>query len=377
MTIVSIVGARPQFVKLAPLARAFEGRQARGGRIRHLIVHTGQHYDPGMSAAFFQDLKIPDAAYHLGVGSGTHGYQTARMLEKIEDVLLDSRPDMAMVYGDTNSTVAGSLAAAKLHIPVAHVEAGVRSFNRRMPEEINRVTTDHLADLLLAPTPAAMENLRREGLERRAVWTGDIMFDALRHWQAVAARDSQALSRLGLSEGNYGVVTIHRAENTDDESKLKALLTMLEDLSAYWGYPLVFPVHPRTAKVIRACSGSPAAGGGLRFIDPVGYLDMLRLVGAARLVLTDSGGLQKEALFLNCPCITLREETEWVESVAGGGNIIAGTDAQRVKAAVTTWEQRLAAQSYRSEADTLAAFGGGRAAEQICDALCAYSGLAA
>jgi UDP-N-acetylglucosamine 2-epimerase len=372
MKIVSIVGARPQFVKLAPLARVFAGRQERGEHIDHLIIHTGQHYDPGMSAVFFKDLDIPEATYHLGVGSGTHGYQTGRMLEQIERVLTDVHPDMVVVYGDTNSTVAGSLAAAKLHIAVAHVEAGVRSFNRRMPEEINRVATDHLADLLLAPTPSAMVNLKREGLEDRAVWTGDIMFDALSMWRAVAERESQVLSRLALSPGAYGVVTVHRAENTDDREKLETILAVLKEIACDWGYPLIFPVHPRTAKVIHSISASRIQSAGLRCIEPLGYLDMLHLVQSARMVLTDSGGLQKEALFLDCPCITLREETEWVESASSGSNIIAGTDPLRMKEAVATWEQRLSVKVYRAEAETLAAFGDGRSADQICDALCAF-----
>ena len=372
MKFVSIVGARPQFVKLAPLARVFDSRQERGERIDHLIIHTGQHYDPEMSAVFFKDLGIPEATYHLGVGSGTHGYQTGRMLEQIERVLTDVCPDMVVVYGDTNSTVAGSLAAAKLHIPVAHVEAGVRSFNRRMPEEINRVATDHLADLLLAPTPSAMVNLTREGLADRAVWTGDIMFDALLMWRAVAERESQVLSRLELSPGTYGVVTVHRAENTDDPEKLETMLAVLEEIARDWGYPLIFPVHPRTDKVIHQMPASRIPSAGLRYIEPLGYLDMLHLVRSSRMVLTDSGGLQKEALFLDCPCITLREETEWVESASAGGNIIAGTDPSRMKEAVATWEQRLSVRAYRAEPEALAAFGGGRSAHQICDALCAY-----
>lgn len=374
MKIASIVGARPQFIKLAPLSRVFDDRRDRGEPIDHLIIHTGQHYDPGMSAVFFKDLEIPEADFHLGVGSGTHGYQTARMLEGIEGVLTQICPDMVVVYGDTNSTVAGSLAAAKLHIPVAHVEAGVRSFNRRMPEELNRVTTDHLADLLLAPTPSAMDNLKREGLASRSVWTGDIMFDALLMWRAIAERQSQVLSRLQLSPRAYGVVTVHRAENTDDPGKLRAILSVLNEIAGHWGHPLIFPVHPRTAKVIRSVTSAGTGLDGLRYIEPLGYLDMLQLVQSARLVLTDSGGLQKEALFLDCPCITLREETEWIESTAAGGNIIAGTEPARVKEAVATWEERLSVRPYSAETDALAAFGGGRSAEQMCDALCAYSG---
>jgi len=373
MKIVSIVGARPQFIKLAPLSRAFEIRQQKGEATEHLIIHTGQHYDHDMSAVFFKDLGIPDATYHLGVGSGSHGYQTGRMLEGIERALMKICPDVVVVYGDTNTTVAGSLAAAKLDVPVAHVEAGVRSFNRRMPEEINRVATDHLADLLLAPTPTAMDNLKNEGVSERAVLTGDIMFDALLMWRAVAQQESRILPRLALRPQAYGVVTIHRAENTANQEKLTSLLTMLEEISKEWGYPLIFPVHPRTAKMIHGFSASSGANFGIRFIEPVGYLDMLELVRCARLVLTDSGGLQKEALFLDCPCVTLREETEWVESVTGGGNLIAGTEPSRVKAAIATWEKRLCGGPYRTEAETLLAFGGGLSAEHICDSLNRYS----
>ncbi|MGQ0811347.1 MAG: non-hydrolyzing UDP-N-acetylglucosamine 2-epimerase [Nitrospiraceae bacterium] len=373
MKIVSIVGARPQFVKLAPLSRVFHRRNGHGGSVEHVIVHTGQHYNSEMSAVFFKDLEIPEATYHLGVDSGTHGYQTGRMLEGIEHVLTEIRPDMVVVYGDTDSTVAGSLTAAKLYIPIAHVEAGVRSFNRRMPEEINRVLTDHAADLLLAPTPYAMDNLKKEGLESRAVWTGDIMFDALLTWRGVAERHSQVLWRLRLPPRSYGVVTVHRAENTDDREKLQELLTVFSDIASQW-FPLIFPVHPRTAKMIRDLIDDAPMSAGLRMIEPLGYLDMLQLVCNARMVLTDSGGLQKEAFFLECPCITLREETEWVETALAGANIIAGTDPKRVKEAVAIWETRVSRTRHRLYTDdAIAAFGGGRSAERICDALCAYS----
>jgi UDP-N-acetylglucosamine 2-epimerase len=373
MKIVSVVGARPQFIKLAPLSRELRSRNGRSdGGIEHVIVHTGQHYDPEMSAVFFRELGIPEATYHLSVGSGTHGYQTSRMLEGIERVLVDERPEMVVVYGDTNSTVAGGLAAVKLHIPVAHVEAGVRSFNRRMPEEINRVATDHIADLLLAPTPTAMDNLRKEGLESRAVWTGDIMLDALVIAKNLAEKHSPVVQRLGLLPRGYGVVTVHRAENTDNSQKLQALLAVFRDIASQW-FPLIFPVHPRTAKVIRALFDKASLPPTLRLIEPLGYLDMLQLVRNAHMVLTDSGGLQKEAFFLECPCITLREETEWVETAQAGGNIIAGTDPKRVLEAVATWAERLARAEHRVDANATAFFGGGHSAEQICDALCAYA----
>lgn len=373
MKIVSVVGARPQFIKLAPLSRTLQTESGRGAGIDHIIVHTGQHYDPEMSDVFFKDLTIPEAAHHLGIGSGTHGYQTGRMLEGIERVLVELCPDIVVVYGDTNSTVAGSLAAAKLHIPVAHVEAGVRSYNRRMPEEINRVATDHLADLLLTPTPSAMDNLRKEGLESRAVWTGDIMLDALSLWREVAARESHVLTRLALSPRSFGVVTVHRAENTEDRDRLEALLDAFRGIARR--LPLIFPVHPRTAKAIHDLIVDAPAAPGLRFIKPLGYLDMVQLVGHARMVLTDSGGLQKEAFFLESPCITLRNETEWIETVLAGGNILAGTDPRTIQEAVATWEERVAGTEHRLDKDVMKVFGGGQSATQILNAISAYLAL--
>jgi UDP-GlcNAc3NAcA epimerase len=372
MKLISIVGTRPQFIKLAPLACAFDRHNAGGGEfIEHRIVHTGQHYDADMSAVFFAELEIPCPAFHLEVGSGLHGCQTGQMLERIEQVLLETRPAMVIVYGDTNSTVAGALAAAKLHIPVAHVEAGLRSFNRRMPEEINRVVVDHVADLLLAPTPTAMDNLEKEGLSAKAVWTGDVMYDAVLCHRHLARRRSTILEQLAFAPGQYGVVTVHRAENTDDEKRLKGLLTTFNDIAAS-ELPLVFPIHPRTAKQLALNFPNWPAHPQLRLIAPLGYLDMLSLADHARLVLTDSGGLQKEAFFLDCPCITLREETEWMETVVAGRNVLAGVESAKIRAAVSTWSNRSQEDLLSASVQRATVFGDGHAAEKVKNALLTF-----
>jgi len=368
MKLVSIVGARPQFVKLAPFARAYAAhRRAGGEHIEDVIVHTGQHYDVGMSDIFFRELELPHAAYNLGVGSGSHGVQTARMLEGIERVLLEVRPDLVLVYGDTNSTVAGALAAAKLRIPVAHVEAGLRSFNRNMPEEINRVVADHVADLLFAPTLTAVENLKREGLGERTVLSGDSMYDEVLNNRELAARRSTILNQMQVARGNYGVVTIHRAENTDDSIRLTNLLRALNQVAAS-GRRLIFPVHPRTAAAIKKSAGNWKPHENLSLTDPLGYLDILRLVDNACLTLTDSGGLQKEAFFLDCPCVILRDETEWVETLEGGGNVLAGTDPARIVNAVEELQRRFH-DGKVNVAGKSRAFGDGRAAQVMLEAM--------
>ncbi len=316
MKVVSIIGARPQFIKCAPVSR--ELRQV----AQEVLVHTGQHYDDSMSGVFFRELGIPDPDYHLGVGSGGHGQQTGEMLKKIEEILLKEEPELVLVYGDTNSTLAGALAAAKLHIPVAHVEAGLRSFNRRMPEEINRVMTDHLSDLLLCPTETAVENLRREGVTTGVHLVGDVMYDALLDSVERAQQTSTILKRLGVEPRRYLLATVHRAENTDQLSKLEGIMAAFRTL-AESGQKIVFPVHPRTRKQLGKLSlGSP---GQLLMIDPVSYLDMVLLEAMARLIATDSGGIQKEAYWLRVPCMTLREETEWIETVDSGWNRLVGT----------------------------------------------------
>ena len=324
MKIVSVVGARPQFVKAAPVSEAL---LAAGHR--EVLVHTGQHYDANMSAVFFEELGIRAPDVNLEVGSGAHGAQTGAMLGGIEKVLLAERPDWALVYGDTNSTLAGALAAAKLHVPVAHVEAGLRSFNRAMPEEINRVVADHLSTLLLCPSETAAANLAAEGVVRGVHVVGDVMYDAVLHFAAVARERSAALRRLGLARRGYLLATVHRAENTDDPRRLGEILKAFGEL----GEAVVFPLHPRTAGVL---SGRGGAGvpDNVRLVEPVGYLDMLVLEENARAILTDSGGVQKEAYWLGVPCVTLRDETEWVETVEAGGNVLTGADARRIVEAV-------------------------------------------
>jgi UDP-GlcNAc3NAcA epimerase len=326
MHVVTVVGARPQFVKAAVVSRAFASA---GKGIRERIVHTGQHFDDNMSDVFFREMGIPRPAVSLGIGGGPHGQMTGRMLEAIERVLLEDRPDWVLVYGDTNSTLAGALAAAKLHIPVAHVEAGLRSFNRRMPEEVNRVLTDHVSDLLLAPTAVAVANLENEGiLGEKVANVGDVMLDAMMHYRAIADAQSTVLARLGLSDRGYVLATVHRAENTDDPARMGGIIAGLAALSE--AVPVVLPIHPRTRKLLAGDGRLAAMPAGIKVIDPVGYLDMVMLESRAGLIATDSGGVQKEAFFCGVPCLTLRDETEWVELVECGANVLVGSDAARI-----------------------------------------------
>lgn len=326
--VVDIIGARPQFIKVAPILRAIHHHNDihQEHPIQEVLVHTGQHYDYEMSGVFFDDLSLKPPDYHLGVGSGTHGYQTGEMLKRIEEVLLKENPDLVMVYGDTNSTLAGALAAAKLHISVVHVEAGLRSFNKRMPEEMNRVLTDHLSDLLFCPTWTAVENLRREGITERVHLVGDVMYDAAIQYLALAERKSHILERLGLEPKGYALATVHRAENTDNPERLRAIFEGLESV-VLAGLPVILPLHPRTHKQAEALGFSP---NGVRVLEPVSYLDMLLLEKNARVILTDSGGVQKEAFFFRVPCVTLREETEWVETVEAKWNVLVGCDPERI-----------------------------------------------
>jgi UDP-GlcNAc3NAcA epimerase len=326
MRIVTIVGARPQFVKAAVVSRALANVDR---SIDERILHTGQHFDDNMSGVFFREMGIPQPSASLGIGGGAHGQMTGRMLESIEQFLMADRPDWVLVYGDTNSTIAGALAAAKLHIPVAHVEAGLRSFNRRMPEEVNRVLTDHISSLLFAPTTNAVSNLYAEGIRGDMVWqVGDVMFDAMLHYRARAEGCSEVLSRLGLDPRGYVLATVHRAENTDDPSRLTAILSGLGVLSEI--APVILPLHPRTMNLLSDDCRLRSPFGRVRVIEPVGYLDMLMLESNAGLVATDSGGLQKEAYFCGVPCITLRDETEWVELVECGANVLVGAHAERI-----------------------------------------------
>lgn len=353
--ILTIVGARPQFIKAAAVSRQL--RQVAD----ELIVHTGQHYDDNMSRIFFDELGIPMPDYNLGIGSGSHGTQTGAMLAAIEDVLLKEMPDRVLVYGDTNSTLAGALAAAKLHIPVAHVEAGLRSFNRRMPEEINRVVTDHLADLLFCPSQPAVNNLAAEGITSGVYLVGDVMYEALMHAVTISKTESNILERLHLSAGEYILATIHRAENTDCPEKLERLINALGEISRR--HPVIFPVHPRTRSQLQNLPAVRAAEkvDGLRLLDPVGYLDMVRLETGAKIIMTDSGGIQKEAYWLHVPCVTLREETEWVETVEQGWNVLAGTDRDRILAGVVA----------RSQPDVfIDAYSGQGSVSRLVQALC-------
>jgi len=322
MKIVSITGARPQFIKYSAL-----GREIRKTH-QDILIHTGQHYDYKMNKVFFDEMGIPEPDYNLGIGSGSHAFQTGEMLKGIEEILLKEQPDLVMVYGDTNSTLAGALAAAKLHIKVAHVEAGLRSFDRSMPEEINRVLTDHCSDLLFCPTQTAVDNLKNEGITRGVHLTGDVMVDALRYNRQLAAR-SNILEKLNVNSKQYLLVTLHRASNTDIEVNLKTITDALLEL-ARQGETIVFPLHPRTKKQLEKFALYEKLNSAARLIEPLGYFDFLNLLDNAKTVLTDSGGIQKEAYILKVPCITLRENTEWVETIQDGWNVLAGCDKESI-----------------------------------------------
>ena len=326
MKVLTVVGARPQFVKAAPVRRAL----AAAGHTE-VLVHTGQHYDDAMSAALFRDLELAPADINLGIGSGRHGDQTARMLAGLEPAIIAHAPDWVLVYGDTNSTLAGALAAAKLRVPLAHVEAGQRSFNRCMPEEINRVVTDHVSNLLLCSTPAAVANLSAEGIRAHVAMVGDVMIDALA-WMLERTQVPGARAHFGLEAGGYLLATVHRAENTDDPARLRAILAALDECDA----PVVFPVHPRTRAAIAALGWRPAPQ--VHVVEPLGDRAMIELERDARMILTDSGGVQKEAYFLRVPCVILRDETEWVEITSAGWAVLAGADPARIGSAVHSWQ---------------------------------------
>jgi len=480
MKIATIIGARPQFIKAAAVSRAIaaHNRQAlnldpgtsnielrtlnfehsssvepRTLNIEHctlneFLIHTGQHYDDGMSAVFFRELEIPEPKYNLAIGSGSHGAQTGQMLAAIEKILIDEKPDWVLIYGDTNSTLAGALAAAKLHIPIAHVEAGLRSFNRRMPEEINRIVADQLSTLLLCPSQVAVDNLAAEGIggnpmvrqahhdkqgchpepslsepppalraasagggqkesspveprtlnlehsspveprtlnieqSSSVVITGDVMADALQFAATKASAQSDILARLGLQPQRYLLATVHRAENTDDPKRLSDIMAALSELAER--EPVILPLHPRTKKILERTSNRQTSNiehrtlniehsssveprtlnfehPCLRLIDPLGYFDIIALEKSARMLLTDSGGMQKEAYWLKVPCVTLRDETEWVETVASGWNILTGADRNRIVTAV---------QNFTPPKDHPPLYGGGQAAEKILSILC-------
>jgi UDP-GlcNAc3NAcA epimerase len=367
MRTLSIVGARPQFIKLAPVSRAMKdlGETA----IDDIIIHTGQHYDPEMSKIFFEELQIPEPRTDLAVGSGSHGVQTARMLELIEAEFIRHEPDMVVVYGDTNSTIAGAIAAAKLNVPIAHIEAGLRSFDRSMPEEVNRIVADHVSDILFAPTMTAVKNLENENLGDRTYLVGDVMLDAVLFNEQIAESRPVIDGCADLVAGDYAVATLHRASNTDSE-KLAGLLQGLNRVASEY-CAVLFPAHPRTMAKIRSEYPDWKPNERLRLMGPIGYLDMIRLLGKARLVMTDSGGLQKEAFFLGTPCITLRDETEWPETIDAGANCIAGTCEDTIAAAAKRWLDRDSNRiELREQAKRL--FGGGEASANIVNRICGF-----
>jgi len=374
MKIVSIVGARPQFIKAVLVSRELRKNH------KEVLVHTGQHYDIELSQVFFDELNIPRPDYNLEVGSDTHAKQTGKMLTSIEDVLLTEKPDLVLVYGDTNSTLAGALAAVKLHIPVAHVEAGPRMFDKDIPEEVNRVLTDHVSTLLFAPTQTSVENLKREGLNDGVYLTGDVMLDSFLHFSRIAEQRSKILDKLGVKGGEYLLATVHRARNTDNKENLKSIVEAFLSIEE----KSVFPVHPRTWKMLKEfglLTDSPITNHQspvtnhqslitnyqlpipihhLLLIPPVGYLDSIVLTKNARKVLTDSGGLQKEAYFSKVPCITLDEATGWPETVEDGWNILVGADKEKIIEAVRDFEPKGKQRNV---------FGDGKAAQKMASSI--------
>ncbi len=349
MKIVSIIGARPQFIKAAVFDKAIKNRS----EFKNIIIHTGQHYDENMSKIFFDELEIPHPDYNLEVGSGLHGATTSQMLEKTEQILIDENPDWVLVYGDTNSTIAGALAATKLHIKIAHIEAGLRSFNKLMPEEINRIVTDRIANLLLVPSQNAMELLAKENLAQNAIFTGDVMFDSILHYQKMA-EEKYSLEKI-TDETNYYLATVHRAENTDDKIRLQNIFSAFSEMDK----PVILPLHPRTKSKLNGIKFN----NNIKIINPVSYLEMILLLKYSSKVLTDSGGLQKEAYFMKKPCVTLRDETEWIETLNGNWNFIVGTNPELIldKVKISTFEKQ---KEY---------YGNGNAGKNIVEALINYS----
>jgi len=352
MKIVTIIGARPQFIKAAPFSRVFREKNT------EILVHTGQHYDENMSDVFFRELGIPKPDYNLAVGSGNHGEQTAKMLMGIEEIILKEKPDGLLVYGDTNSTLAGALAASKLHIPVFHVEAGLRSYNMKMPEEQNRVLTDHISSLLLCPTDTAVENLRKEGIIKGVINTGDIMYDAVLYNYEMAKEFILPDEIEKMVDEPFYLSTIHRAENTDNPEKLRTIFRAFSKLQ----YPVIMPIHPRTRKIIGELRITPE---NVRLIEPIASKPMLKLTGMAQMVVTDSGGLQKESYFLKTPCTTLRDQTEWVETLKQGWNQLSPIDEESI---LMTINRSL---DFVDEPQAKA-FGDGKAAEKICEAVVSF-----
>ncbi len=354
MKVVTIVGARPQFIKAAAVSRVIRNDYA--GKIHEILVHTGQHYDDNMSKVFFDELDIPRPKYNLEISGLQHGAMTGRMLEAIEEVLLEEKPDWLLIYGDTNSTLAGALAAAKLHIPVAHVEAGLRSFNMRMPEEVNRILADRVSSCLFCPTETAVNNLKAEGIQHGVYNVGDVMYDVALFYRDRVREQSTILRTLGLEQGHFSLATCHRAENTDDATRLGDILSALSKIATQ--HPVVMPLHPRTLKLI-GDYGLAQLLDNLTVTDPLPFLDMVALEQASRVILTDSGGVQKEAFFYGVPCITMRDETEWVETVDLGWNQLVGASTDAILSAMNG-----IMQSPR-EGVTSKPYGTGKAAQDI------------
>lgn len=371
MKIVTIVGARPQFIKAATVSRVI--LEDYKNELEEVIIHTGQHFDEKMSDIFFNEMSIPKPHYNLGINSMGHGSMTGQMLEKIEDLLLKEKPSITLVYGDTNTTLAGALAAVKLHIPVAHVEAGLRSFNINMPEEVNRIITDRVSSILFCPTQMAMKNLEKEGYPnilyngklQKLLNVGDVMYDAALFYGKKLSNNPAILRELKLKKGSFVLCTVHRSENTDNRGRLKEILTALSHISKTT--EVLLPIHPRTRKIISSDSELKDIASTLKIIDPVGYFDMLSLIMNCQIVMTDSGGLQKEAYFFKKYCITMRDETEWVELVEHSVNFLSGAKRDRI---ISIYEN-ISSKKFIDSSDL---YGDGKAAEKVVESILEYVG---
>jgi UDP-GlcNAc3NAcA epimerase len=355
MNILTVIGARPQFVKAAVVSKAL----AQAGGITETIVHTGQHFDENMSAVFFDEMNIPRPAYNLNCSDNSHGAMIAHMIIEIEKIILARKPDFVLVYGDTNSTLAGAVTAAKLQIPIIHIEAGLRSFNLTMPEEINRILTDRVSEYLFCPTPQAVENLAREAITRNVFHVGDVMYDAVLAYSAIAEKKTAILETVQLHAQNYYLATVHRAENTDAQKYLEQILSAFSRIATP-NCPLILPLHPRTKKCIDQFKLHTHISDCVKIIPPVGYFDMLVLEKNAKTILTDSGGMQKEAYFHRVPCITLRNETEWTETVTSGWNQLTGAHCERIVQAVL---------KHSLPTQEIDCYGAGNAAQKIVEIL--------